>query len=246
MAPQIRGIIFDLGDTLLDFGSVDVGAEFEKGTRLAYERLREWGKPLPSFATYHRRQFLTIRWQYLLTHLHGRDFNALDLLSRLSRRFGHHLTRDETIELAQLWYEPVSGRATTEPGLREMLEGLHDRGLKLGLLSNTFIPPEILDRHIERENLLDLLPVRVYSCDLPRRKPHGSAFTAVAKKIGLAPDELMFVGDSLKADIHGANRAGMVSVLKDPSGKKRHWRIKPDHRIRNLLELPNVLSLYDM
>jgi FMN phosphatase YigB (HAD superfamily) len=246
MAQEIRGIIFDLGDTLLDFGSMDISAEFEKGTRLAYDRLKEWGKDLPSFASYHRRQFLTIRWQYFLTHVHGRDFNALDLLGRLGRRFGHDLTREETVELAGLWYEPVRCRATTEPGLREMLVGLRDDGLKLGLLSNTFIPPEILDRHIEQENLIDLLPVRVYSCDLPRRKPHRSAFTAVAEKIGLPLEELMFVGDSLKADIHGANRVGMVSVLKDPSGKKRHRRITPDHHIRSMLELPNVLRLYDV
>ena len=246
MAQQIRGIIFDLGDTLLDFGSVNVGAEFEKGTRLAYERLKEWGKSLPAFSTYHRRQFLTIRWQYLLTHLRGSDFNALDLIGRLSRRLGHNLTPAEALELAGLWYEPVSGCATTEPGLRELLVSLRDSGLKLGLLSNTFIPSEILDRHIEQEGLLDSLPVRVYSCDLPRRKPHGSAFTAVAEKMGLPPEELMFVGDSLKADIRGANRVGMVSVLKDPSGKKRHWRIKPDHRIRSMLELPNVLRLYDV
>ena len=244
MTQRIRGIIFDLGDTLLDFGRVDVGVQFENGTRLAYERLKEWGKPLPAFTTYHRRQLLTIRWQYFLTHLHGRDFNALDLLGRLSRRFGHDLTREETVELASLWYEPVSGCATTEPGLQELLAGFRDQGLKLGLLSNTFIPPEILDRHIEREGLLELLPIRAYSCDLPRRKPHGSAFAAVAREMALPPEALLFVGDSLKADIHGANRAGMVSVLKDPSGRKRHWRIKPAHRIRSLLELPNVLRLY--
>jgi len=244
MAHRLQGIIFDLGDTLLDFGNVDVQAEFEKGARRAYDYLQHLGQPLPSFRRYHRQQFLALRWRYLVSHLRGRDFNALDLIGHLSQRLGHDLTHDQLVELAWQWYEPVSNHATTEPGLQEMLEGFRRGGLKLGLLSNTFVPPQVLDRHLKQENLLDLLAARVYSCELPRRKPHPSAFDMIMERMDLPPTSLMFVGDSFGPDIRGANRVGMISVLKDPTGRRRHWRFTPDHRIRRLLDLPPLVARY--
>ena len=244
MSHPLRGILFDLGDTLLDFGDVDVNAEFEKGARLAYDYLTDLGLPMPSFKAYHRKQFCSVRFNYVLTHLHGRDFNALDLIGRFSRRMGHKITHEQLVELAWLWYEPVRKCATIEPGLHEMLETFRQDGLKLGLLSNTFIPPEVLDRHLTQEDLLKFLPVRIYSCELNHRKPHPSIFDRAAEKMALPAEELMFVGNCLKADVRGANRAGMVSVLKDPTGRRHTWRSKPDHRIRRLTDLPQILDLY--
>ena len=245
MKRSVHGILFDLGDTLLDFGQVNVNREFEKGAQLAYDYLQGLNQPLPPFAKYHRQQFRAVRWHYFISHLRGRDFNSLDLMDTLAERLGHNLTREQLVELAWLWYEPVSRCATLEPGLREMLIALREEGLKLGLLSNTFIPPEVLDRHLEQVALLELLPVRVYSCQHARRKPHPRIFAEAAEKLGLPAEELVFVGDSLKADILGANRAGMISVLKDPTGAKRHWRIKPAHRVRGVVELPAVMKLYN-
>jgi len=55
----------------------------------------------------------------------------------------------------------------------------------------------------------------------------------------------MFIGDSFRADILGAERVGMISVLKDPSGARRHRRIIPDHRIASLKELPRIVASYN-
>ena len=244
MKRQVSGIVFDLGDTLLDFGQVDVNREFETGARLAYDYLQRLGQPLPTFERYHRHQFRAVRWHYFISHLRGRDFNSLDLMDTLAKRLGHDLTRAQMVQLAWLWYEPVSRCATMPPGLRKMLDGFRRDGLKLGLLSNTFIPPEVLDRHLAEVDLLDLLPVRVYSCQHHRRKPDPRIFADTAEKMAAPAEELMFVGDSLRADIRGANRAGMISVLKDPTGAKRHWRTKPTHRVGGVIELPEVLKLY--
>ena len=55
----------------------------------------------------------------------------------------------------------------------------------------------------------------------------------------------MFVGDSPKADIRGANRAGMVSVLKDPDNRHGSSRIQPCHRIRSITELADIVDQYN-
>lgn len=245
MTRQIDGILLDLGDTILDFGQVDIPSLFEAGARLSYEYLRQMGLPLPAFPRYHRRQLWAIRWNYLKSRFTRREFNSLDVLGRLTLRMGHTLTPEQTLELAWLWYEPLSRQATVEPGTRELLEGFARRGLKLGLVSNTFVPGEVLDRHLERENLLDLLPVRVYSCNVRYRKPSGSIFRLALNRTGLEPSRTLFVGDSPVADIQGANRAGLISVLKDPRARHDHAAVSPRHRIRTLVELEDVVRQYN-
>jgi len=237
--------LFDLGETLLDFGQVDVGSLFEAGAKLGYEYLQELGQPLPSFGKYHRRQLWAIRWNYFKSRITGREFNALDLIGRLSSRMGHNLTREQTIHLAWLWYEPLGRRATTEEGLQELLKRFSRSGLVLGVVSNTFVPGEVLDRHLRQENLLELLPVRVYSCDVRYRKPNPHIFSIALQQARLEASETLFVGDSLQADIEGANRAGLLSVLKDPLGRYTPTAIKPRHRIRRLAELAKIVARYN-
>jgi putative hydrolase of the HAD superfamily len=242
---RIKGIFFDLGDTILDFGQVDVPAIFLTSARLAYEYLGSLNQPLPPFARFHRRQLWAIRWRYALSRITRREFNALDVTDRLGRRMGHKLSREQNLELTRLWYKPLSEQATVEEGTVDMFRALRRDGLQLGVVSNTFIPPEVLDEHLERENLLELLSPRVYSSAVGCRKPARRIFELAMAQAGLTPDETLFVGDSLRGDIRGANRAGMISVLKDPAGRHAKSLIKPRYRIRSLLELPAIVARHN-
>ncbi len=244
MTQRIAGILFDLGDTLLDFTQVDIPAAFEEGARQAYEYLASLDQPMPAFEKYHRQQLWAIRRKYLLSKLAGRDFNSLDLIDHLGESLGHDLTDDQLAQLGWLWYEPVSQRATMEPHLRETLEALRDQGLKLGIVSNTFIAAGVLDRHLKIVNLLDLLPHRVYSCTLEFRKPDPRIFELGLGGLSICAEETIFIGDSFRADVRGANRMGMVSVLKDPTGKRRNWFIKPQYRVKTIAELLPIVQSY--
>lgn len=245
MERRIQGILFDLGDTLVDFGDVDVPRLFEAGTRLAYEQLQAWGQPVPPFARYHRRQLWGIRWHYFKSHLTGREFNSLDLIGRHAKQLRQNLTDEQVRRLAWLWYEPLRNEATTEPGLRATLEGFRQAGLTLGLVSNTFVPGYVLDRHLAEENLLDLLPTRVYSCDVGYRKPDRRIFKIALRRTRLNPANTLFVGDSLEADIRGADRFGLISVLKDPRNKYVGGKIRPVHRIAGICDLVRILEGYN-
>ncbi|MBI5726131.1 MAG: HAD family hydrolase [Planctomycetes bacterium] len=242
MGQRIQGMLFDLGETLLNFGSADVHGLFEQGTRQAYEALRGRGLKLPSFVSYHRRHFWAIRWNYFKSRLTRREFDVLPLMAAIHRRMGLKLDDAMLLELAWLWYEPMSRRGMPEPGVHEMLANFQSAGLKLGLVSNTFIPGKVLDRHLERAGLLEYLPVRIYSCNVRYRKPHPAIFQAALDASGLTPRQTIFVGDTLKPDIFGANRMGMISVLHDPAGRHGKTPIKPAFRIASILELQKVLA----
>jgi len=245
MARRIRGILFDLGDTLLDFGQVDAPKLFRAGARLAYDYLRRLGVALPPFWRYHRRQLRAVRWHYFISHLSGREFNSMDLITRFSQRFGHELTPEQLIELAWRWYRPLSRQADVEEGVREMLADFRRAGLVLGVVSNTFVPPQVLDRHLANEGLLEQLPVRVYSCDVGCRKPNRRIFRLALRRAGLNAADTMFVGDSPRADVYGSSRVGMISVLKDPSDRHNSGRYRPDHRVRSLSELARIVAEYE-
>ena len=239
---MIRGILFDLGDTLIDFGQVDIDHLFAQGAQLAYDYLRGLNQPLPDFSVFHRRQLRAIRFRWFISRLTGREFNSIEVLGRISQKMGQKLTCKQTEELAWLWYEPLSKCAKVEDGIIDVLSGFTSRGLKLAIVSNTFVPGVVLDRHLSQLGLLEYFPVRVYSCDVGYRKPDRRIFYICLDKINLSPQEAMFVGDQIKVDIAGARRVGMISVLKDPTGKKRHWRIRPDYRITSLKQLPEIVN----
>ncbi len=244
MAGRIRGVFFDLGDTLLNFGHVDVAGLFESGAHLAYAYLQSLGKDLPPFASYHRSQLWAVRWGYFKSRLTGREFDARSLIARLGRKMGHPLSDHQIDELAWLWYEPLSRCAAVESDLRSTLEQL-SAGRTLGLISNTFIPASALDRHLAQAGLLDLLPVRVYSCDVGYRKPHPAIFRIALQRVRLPAEETMFVGDSPVADVAGASRVGMVSVLKDPAGRYATGPVRADHTISRLADLVAILDGYE-
>ena len=64
------------------------------------------------------------------------------------------------------------------------------------------------------------------------------------EQLGASADRAIFVGDSLGADIRGAQRAGIFSVLHI-SRRDMHPRVygvEPDHTIQRLRELPALLS----
>ena len=242
---RIKGVLLDLGETLLHFGRVNIPQLFEAGSQVAYGYLTSLGLAMPEFVKYHRRKLRAIRWSYFKSRITGREFNALDVLDRVNTRIGVRLTPEQTIELAACWYEPLGRCATVEEGTIGLLKELRDAGITLGIVSNTFIPAQVLDRQLQREGLLELLPLRVYSCQIGIRKPDSRIFQEALSRSGLAAEQTLFVGDSPKADVWGAARMGMITVLKDPAGVHARSRFKPDHTIARLAELREVVRQYN-
>ena len=85
------------------------------------------------------------------------------------------------------------------------------RGLHLGIVSN--IDEDDLHHLIDRGELRALFDSLLSSEAAGSCKPDARIFALALERAGCAPEEALFVGDSLPADVAGANRAGMRSVL---------------------------------
>lgn len=140
------------------------------------------------------------------------------------------------------WWEE---HTLTDPDVRPLLAALRERGLKIGVLSNTLWPRAEHERVFRRDGVLDLIDAAVYTSEIEWTKPHPAAFAAALAAVGgVAPEHAVFVGDRPWDDVAGAQGVGMRAVLVPhstiPAVQQRPVTGVPDAvvgRLSDLLEL---------
>ena len=240
---MLQAILFDFADTLMHFGKFNRRKIFKSGSRDTYQHLKTLNIPLPPYSVYARTNMRIFRRRYIWSNIRGRDFNATDVMVKVLKKLEIHVPEREHPTLAWMWYRPVVQQVKIEPGTHDMLEKFRRRGLRLAIVSNTCAPGHCLDRHLENEKLLEYFPVRIYSSHTLYRKPHPEIFRIALESLGVTPDQAMFVGDLIRADIKGARRAGMLTVWKPVTHTAKYSRRnRPDHVIRKITELPKIIE----
>ncbi len=242
---QIKAILFDLGDTILNFGNVPKVRVFLEGARLTYDYLTKQDQSVGPFGWYATKYLVHLRVRNLWANLTGNDFDAMSLLKKIGRGDEITLTQEQWEELVWLWYEPLSKLAVVEPDIKETFEKFKQMELKLGIVSNTFVNRNALEKQLAELELLDCFDMRMYSYEYAFRKPNPGIFKIAAEQIGETFENIAFVGDRIDKDIQPALDQGMVAVLKDAytnTGKKTPpgaWRVK------NLSELPSLIEKHN-
>jgi len=142
------------------------------------------------------------------------------------------------------WWEPLT---VSRPEAADVLVAIRDRGIRVGVLSNTQWPAGHHDAVLERDGLRHLVDGAVYTSELPVGKPHPDAFLAALAAVGVAdPAAAVFVGDRPYDDVHGAQSVGMRGVLVDHGSHVAHELVdtdsEPDGVITSLTELLGLLD----
>jgi HAD superfamily hydrolase (TIGR01549 family) len=120
-----------------------------------------------------------------------------------------------------------------------VLQQLFDAGLRIGLISNTHRCLASFQSHFELQGLIS---ATVSSSDHGLMKPHPSIFAAALQLLGVAPEEAVMVGDSLKHDVEGALNVGMGAVLLN-RGDAAAPRVAGDHRVPVIKSLRDLMPL---
>jgi HAD superfamily hydrolase (TIGR01549 family) len=239
---MLKAILFDLGDTLFDTKPSRLWTVFKAGGLLGYEYLQSLGVKLPSFGKYYAAHRQAVQFEFIKSRLNGGEVSCGHLLRKLCADFNIMLNEDQLLELAWHWYSPNLKHNKVDPYVRPILSEIRDMGIALAIVSNTFVPGSVLDRHLEMEGLLEFFPCRVYSSELGYRKPNSKIFLHTLDLMKVGAKEAVFVGDNIHNDIRGAQRVGMLAILRDPKSQTRtHW--KAEHLIRNLKELKQILPI---
>ncbi len=137
-------------------------------------------------------------------------------------------------EVFQVFEDPKSWKLypETEPVLRQ----LKAQGLELGIISNFDSRLFPVLRGLGIEQYFDTVTISSLS---QAAKPAPKIFHLALDKHAVDPEDAVHVGDSLKEDVEGAAKAGLMSVLIDRS----EVEVAPGiHRIRSLDQLQPLLA----
>jgi HAD superfamily hydrolase (TIGR01509 family) len=244
-AVKIDAVIFDLDDTLIDWAEQSL--TYQEFNRPKIEHVRRYllgcGHRLPAASEFFdivntamRETWVEAKQDRLIPSL-GEVF--CDIFLRLGLDVDQ-IDRDEV--LRRYDWGPVPGVAPY-PDTIEVLDALRDRGYKIGLLTNSFLPMWMRDVELRAFGLIEYLDVRLSSGDVGYLKPHPAIYQAILEMLEASPNRSVFVGDRPHDDIAGANESGLISVLIDPPHLDRELNgVQPDFTITRLSELLPILE----
>jgi putative hydrolase of the HAD superfamily len=122
-----------------------------------------------------------------------------------------------------------------DPNLPGLLAQLRAHGFRLGIISNWDLRLRPLLHALGLAGSFDVI---VISAEVGFAKPDPAIFLRAADDLGLAPQEILHVGDDLHHDFLGARQAGLQSVLLQPGTPAPTAR-----KIGSLRQLPAWLRL---
>lgn len=111
--------------------------------------------------------------------------------------------------------KPYFQRIRPFRNLLETFQKLHDEGYKIALLSD--FPPA---QKNETWGVLPYCDVVLGSEETGALKPSKYPFGILANALNLEPGQILYVGNSVRFDVRGANNAGMKSALIAPPLKR--------------------------
>jgi putative hydrolase of the HAD superfamily len=87
------------------------------------------------------------------------------------------------------------------------------RGLRIGIVSNTFDPPDLLHADLVSDGVAERVDAIVFSSELGLRKPAPEIYRAALDALDVEPANALFVGDRVREDVQGPAALGMRTCL---------------------------------
>lgn len=247
---QLKAILFDLDETLIDWQGVTRAWEDGEREHLrgVFEYLQRGVYPLRDFDAFcaeylsrTRDAWSSARSTLRAPHL-GRTLMETAMVQGVPQD-----KLDQNVLLDQYRWDAVPG-VVVFPDVPAMLERLTARGIKIGIVTNAYQPMRIRDNELRTFGLLKYFPsCRFSAADVGYLKPHPYIFQTAIKCLGTAPEETLFVGDNPVADIAGAQSAGLYTILRvrQPAKPLLSGLVIPDAAVNTFDELPaNLEMLY--
>lgn len=231
---SIDAVIFDWGGTLTPWHTVDHRDQWREYTRV-------WEPDNADGLALRLAAGEDALW------LRARDHRRSGTLDELFASVGIDVRSPRHAEALAAYHAGWQPHTVTDPDVPGLFAALRERGLKIGVLSNTLWTREFHEQVFARDGVLDLIDAAVYSSEVPWTKPHPEAFLAAMRVVGCDdPARCVFVGDRPFDDIHGAKEVGMRAVLVPhsdiPDVQRGPVSGEPDAVVHRLADLLPVLD----
>jgi HAD superfamily hydrolase (TIGR01509 family) len=129
---------------------------------------------------------------------------AKDLLPEDKKQYAESVAKEK-----RMIYSSYLPRVKAYSKVRDLLEVLHERGIKVALATST-VRMEA-NYYVDMLSANDLIDAVVTAEDIKNSKPDPEIFLTAAKKIGVVPEFCAGIGDS-PHDMAAAKAAGMIAI----------------------------------
>jgi len=239
----VRGILFDFGHTLVDFQRT------QEALHSAYEEIRARIEAVaymevPEFLDLVERVAGGVDRLVAESYEQRRmeEVDQAELFRQSLSGIGFDLPDDVIEHIVALDHSAYSNSITVEPEVLAALDELRRARYRMGLVSNISLRPDLMRADLERMGLAKYLDAMVFSSEVGLRKPDPRIFQEALDRLGVEPQETVFVGDRLYDDVSGAQAVGMRAVLTRQFRQEDDPDYAPDAVISHLSELPEVLD----
>lgn len=183
---MIKAIIFDLWETL---GTKNVGVSNSLREKFGIEKT-------PDFLKKYEQAIQLKPWKF-----------QTEMARNFLQSFSLPVNTESVEFIIELFNRAIT-QATLFPGMKSLLQELH-RKHKICLLSNTTIfEAEIL----KRWGIQEFFDAEIYSWQLGSLKPARKNFEEACIKLGVSPEECVFIDDS-EQNVQAAKDFGMQTIV---------------------------------
>lgn len=234
---KIRGVFFDLGGTLR------ICDEAPEHQERAMARMAELAgrTDVQNFIDMVEERYAPYRDWALTENKEAGDFELWNrwLLPEMDGERLAAVCHELTYQ-----YRQVKGKRRVVDGGLQVIRGLHERGYRLGIISNLIGENEIPD-WLREDGLAQYFDAVVLSSVCHIRKPDPQIYHMGCQELGLAPEECVSVADNLGRDITGAKAAGIGANILFISPEKLAKKTiteenRPDYIVH---QFPEILNL---
>jgi putative hydrolase of the HAD superfamily len=248
---NVKAVLFDFADTLVNTERFD----YDKCLRKIVQSLGKNGISVP-FKSFKRGYFDSRDRFYKKTEKTLEEQNFAERIIETLRSCSVYVSsEDERIrEAAEAFCNCFAMSLTIDSYLPSLLEQLHKK-YKLAVVSNMSFA-EAIFQSLREFNIVNYFDAVIVSGILGWRKPNPKIFKKALQTLDVKAKEAAFVGDSPRADIEGARKLGMKTVLLIEKRKKPpitdtaqfystegKSNVKPDRTIRKLANVERALRL---
>lgn len=216
-----QAVLLDMFDTLVNFNNQRLplvqinGQEVRSTSPYVYEVLKTVCAEV-SLAEFYQAFVGAFRAAEEIRNRDQREVTAHErfrmLFQRLGISDGPEVARFVDVGIAEHTRQLACAMEFPESH-RTVLEALRPR-YRLAVVSNFDHGPTV-EMALESHGIRQSFEVVVVSADVGWRKPRPEIFAETLRRLGVRPDEVIFVGDTPEVDVVGAQAAGMDVIWID-------------------------------
>ena len=149
---------------------------------------------------------------YLEREMDFKEMTTSEVLKSLLVKNGYKNPPQTDLSKAlEVFYKITEAHWKPEKDTVPLLESLLEKKYHLAIVSNASDEGNV-NRLIDNANIREYFEIILISASVGVRKPHPQIFRMALDQWGVQPSQCIMVGDTLSADIEGANKIGMHNI----------------------------------